>query len=408
MGRQTQPTRRATVAEGIALRHSRRCASRHGEACSCRPSYQAQAWVARDDKPIRRTFPTLAAARAWRQRTQVAIRRLEVGAPSTILVSEAAAAWLEAARAGTIRTRSGTVYKPATIRTYEVAIRRHILPSLGSRRLSALSRASLQDYVEKLIAKGLAASSVHNAIIPVRAICRRAVSKGELWANPTLGLSLPASNGRRDRVAPPKEIDALLAALPAGDRPLWATAVYAGLRRGELQALRWQAIDLRTGVITVEHAWDREAGLIAPKSRSALRRVPLSGTLRRHLIAHRLRCGARPRDFVFSATGERPFDPATISRRAKRAWHSAGLSPISMHECRHTFASLMIAAGVNSKALSSYLGHASISITLDRYGHLMPGNEREAGLLLDSFLERSAASSAHLTAARGRRQNRVE
>ena len=71
-------------------------------------------------------------------------------------------------------------------------------------------------------------------------------------------------------------------------------------------------------------------------------------------------------------------------------WLAAGLVPIGPHECRHTFASLMIAAGVNAKALSTYLGHASISITLDRYGHLMPGNEAETAGLLDALITRPA------------------
>jgi integrase len=62
------------------------------------------------------------------------------------------------------------------------------------------------------------------------------------------------------------------------------------------------------------------------------------------------------------------------------------LDPITLHECRHTFASLMIAARVNAKALSTYMGHASVTITLDRYGHLMPGSEGEAAGLLDEFL----------------------
>jgi integrase len=64
----------------------------------------------------------------------------------------------------------------------------------------------------------------------------------------------------------------------------------------------------------------------------------------------------------------------------------AGLDRITLHECRHTFASLMIAAGVNAKALSTFMGHANISITLDRYGHLMPGSEAEAADLLDAYL----------------------
>jgi integrase len=74
------------------------------------------------------------------------------------------------------------------------------------------------------------------------------------------------------------------------------------------------------------------------------------------------------------------------------------LEPIGLHECRHTFASLMIAAGVNAKALSTYMGHANISITMDHYGHLMPGNEGEAAALLDAYLQRAdpQARVAHL------------
>ena len=64
---------------------------------------------------------------------------------------------------------------------------------------------------------------------------------------------------------------------------------------------------------------------------------------------------------------------------------------IGLHEARHTFASLMIATGVNAKALSTYLGHSSITITMDRYGHLMPGNEEEAAGLLDAYLAGAVA-----------------
>jgi integrase len=80
-------------------------------------------------------------------------------------------------------------------------------------------------------------------------------------------------------------------------------------------------------------------------------------------------------------------------RAAKEAGQAAStvelLTAITLHECRHTFASYMIAAGVNAKALSTYLGHANINITLDTYGHLLPGNEEEAAGLLDAFLDRA-------------------
>jgi integrase len=75
-------------------------------------------------------------------------------------------------------------------------------------------------------------------------------------------------------------------------------------------------------------------------------------------------------------------------------WAQAGLDPIGLHECRHTFASLMIAAGVNAKALSAYMGHSSVTITYDRYGHWMPGNESEAAELLDGYLARARATAA--------------
>jgi integrase len=80
------------------------------------------------------------------------------------------------------------------------------------------------------------------------------------------------------------------------------------------------------------------------------------------------------------------FAGEKLTERADKAWNAGDLVRITLHECRHTFASLMIAAGVNAKALSTFMGHANISITLDRYGHLMPGSEAEVADLLDAYL----------------------
>lgn len=81
--------------------------------------------------------------------------------------------------------------------------------------------------------------------------------------------------------------------------------------------------------------------------------------------------------------------PSRITARADKAWKDAGLERLTLHEARHCYASYMIAAGVNAKALSTYMGHASIAITLDTYGHMLPGNEEEAATLLDAYLDRS-------------------
>jgi integrase len=101
---------------------------------------------------------------------------------------------------------------------------------------------------------------------------------------------------------------------------------------------------------------------------------------------------------VFGKTETAPFDPRQLAIRAERAWTAAEFAPIGLHELRHTCASIFIAAGVNAKALSTFLGHASISITLDRYGHLMPGSGDEAVALVDAYLERTTGA---FTGAKG-------
>lgn len=83
----------------------------------------------------------------------------------------------------------------------------------------------------------------------------------------------------------------------------------------------------------------------------------------------------------------RPFDDEAARSRARATWVEAELEPIGLHEARHTAASVMIAAGINIKALSEFMGHASITITLDLYGHLLPGALAEAADRLDAYLD---------------------
>jgi integrase len=374
------------MAAGIEVRHQQDCRSREGQRCNCTPSYRASVWSAREGKRIRKTFETLAAAKAWRHDAATAVRDGTLRAPTPTTLREAASAWLECARDGSIRNRAGDPFKPSTVRIYEAALRLRVLPELGSCRLSDIRRVDLQDFADRMLAEGMDPSTIKAALAPLRAIYGRAVSRGEVALNPTTGLRLPAVRSQRDRIADPEEAAALIAALAPGDRALWATAFYAGLRRGELQALRWEDVDLAGGTIRVERSWDRSGTYIEPKTRGGKRRVPVPAVLRDHLVERRMATG-RSEGLVFGDST--PFGESGVRERAHRAWRRAGLARITLHEARHTFASLMIAAGVNAKALSAYMGHASVVFTLDRYGHLMPGNEEEAAGLLDAYLERA-------------------
>jgi len=269
------------------------------------------------------------------------LRRGLVRAPTRTTFAQATEEWLIAAKSGVVRTRSGDAYKPSALRSYRQSLNTHVLPELGRLRVSAVSRVVVQDLIDEMVARGAAPSTVRNAVLPIRVIYRRAVSRTEVAINPTEGLALPAVRGRRERIARPEEAAALIAAVPARDQAIWATAFYAGLRLGELRALRWQDVDFDAGVIRVERGWDRQSGPITPKSRAGVRRVPLGHPLRAHLAAHRL--AQQPRsELVFGGPDGRPFSPA-VANRAKAAWSEARLATIGLqvpahlrqlHDCR--------------------------------------------------------------------------
>lgn len=377
------------MAAGIEVRHRKSCSKPRSDGRCCGASYRASVWSQRDGKRIRKVFPTRAAAVLWRQDAAVALRKGILRPTKAVRLQEAADEWLDAARAGMVMNRSGDPYKPSAIRSYERSLRLRVLPQFGGLKLADLRALDLQDFVDELVAAGSSPSTVTSTLNPLRAIYKRATVRGEVGVNPTRGLTLPAIRTRRERIAGPDELGKLLEALP-GDRCLWATAAYAGLRRGELMALRWERVDLASGLIHVERSWDDVVGSVDAKSKAGRRKVPIPAVLRDHLDEHRLQGGGG--GLVFGRTIDEPFRPHAVTKAADDAWEAAGLERITLHECRHTYASLMIAAGVNAKALSTYMGHANIAITLDRYGHLMPGSEHEAASLLDEYLDDAQAA----------------
>jgi hypothetical protein len=178
----------------------------------------------KDGKKLRKTFTNLSEAKGWRADAMSAVRKGTLRSLSRITLREAASEWLKGAEDGLIRTRSGDEYKPSALRSYRASLGQRVLPELGSVRLSALSRLDVQDYADRLLAEGLDPSTIRNTLMPLRAIYRRALARGEITLNPTTGLELPAVRGRRDRIASPAEAAALIEALPEHDRALWATA----------------------------------------------------------------------------------------------------------------------------------------------------------------------------------------
>jgi integrase len=185
-------------------------------------------------------------------------------------------------RSGAVRNRKGDVYEPSAIRGYEAALRDRIYPELAPVRLSDVQRRDVQRLADNMLAAKKDASTIRNALMPLRVIFRRAVSRGEVAVNPTRGVDLPAITGKRDRFASPEEAQNLIEALlQKSDQALWAVAFYAGLRSGEMMALLWENVDLAKGVIRVERSYDPKEGVYTePKSEAGKRSVPIPAALR--------------------------------------------------------------------------------------------------------------------------------
>jgi integrase len=396
------PTRTKRKPEGVDVRHEKRCATPSGStSCTCHPSYSGWVWDKHAGKKIRGpSTKVLSEAKAWRQDALRALRRGELRAREPLSLRQVAQEWMRRAEAGEVRTRSGKPYKPSALRGYRQSLERHVLPVLGDIRIDQLRRQDVQHLVDRFVGEGMAGSSVRKHICPLQTVCRRALRDDLISLNPTHDLDLPSPSEPRERAASPEEAADLLAAAQEADRALWATAFYAGLRRGELQALRWSDLDEELRTIHVQRGWDPIVGAIDPKSKKGDRLVPVAQVLRHYLLEHKARTGRRGDDLVFGRTETDPFSPALVRRRALRAWEAANkerkkqqlppLVPISMHECRHTFVSLMHAAGRSLEEIGDYVGHSSAYMT-DRYRHLIEGQREQAAAALDKLVQRTSA-----------------
>ncbi len=335
---------------------------------------------------------SLAEARSWRVDAQARLQAGTLSAATGPTVAKASAEFIAEMKSGAFRQKGGHVYKPSTIRGYERDLNKRAIPELGSKRIDRLQRPELQRWVDALTTAERSPGTVRNIVAALRALIGFAELRGWVRLNPCTGLRLPAGEKARDRIATPSEAAALIAALQPKDRAALGFAVYAGLRLGELLALDVSAVDLKGGWIHVHRSWDPGSKQFVPTKSRKSRKVPIIDKLA-VLLADYFVLLNHPSDGLMFPSAKNPAwptDPAILRRRTHQRWHDADLDPVGFHEGRHTFASIAIAAGLNAKTLSTYLGHATITITLDRYGHLMPGSEVETRAMLDAYLDRPA------------------
>jgi len=175
------------VAEGIRKRHSKGCSAREGGRCNCNAGYEAWVFSKRDGKKIRRTFAREAEAKTWRADALGALVRGGLRARKPITLEQAWKAWHDGAQRGAVTNRSGDPYKRSALRSYESGMRLRVLPRFADVRLADLQRPDLQEFADNLLADGLNPSTIQVTLLPVRAIYRRALSRGEVATNPCSG-----------------------------------------------------------------------------------------------------------------------------------------------------------------------------------------------------------------------------
>jgi len=302
-------------------------------------------------------------ARGWRFR---ALATLSDGrsltAPKSVTIRTASEEFLAGAEAGMIRSRKRTAYAPSTLRGYRQAFEDWILPELGDVQIKALKRSQVQRFVDSLSTRR-APGTVRNTWAALAALYLYLLPRHDDLANPTQGVALPRPGAPRERYAEPGEMAQLLAALPHELALPYALAFYAGLRRGEIQALRW--MDVEDEWITVRRSLDPREGFKETKS-GLERAIPVFAPLRTFL------CGRTLSDaLVLPSRRQSKFGVQMLGRpytkRCQAIWEAAGLEHIGLHEARHSFATAAIRAGHDVKLVQEWMGHSDPTTTLRLY-----------------------------------------
>ena len=395
--------------QGVFARHQEGCGVERlpagsalgaiARACTCRPSYYGKVYDRSGARHVAtRRCGDVAGARNARKALLEALGKGELLSERPLRLREAHERFIAACSEGRALNKHGRRYKRSAWEDIDECLRKHVLPRYGGRRLADLHRSDVQHLVDELAPK-MSGSRVRSIVNALRSLYRWAQDREMVAGDPAARVRLPAMNATpRERVATPREFAALLAALELEDALPYALAAYAMGRLAQIQRLRWRDVDLRLGALE----WGvQEEARKSPAARRVVPAVkPLLSLLKRAWIKQ-----GRPggEELVCPPRRPRPdglLHSGGLAARASERWQKRGLEPIGLHECRHTAATWLDAAGVSPKVASVLMGHAipdhqpgAASITLARYTHTLPDAIETARGLLNAWLEQQLSAS---------------
>lgn len=297
-------------------------------------------------------------------------------------ISDACNSWL--------RTCERNELERSTLKAYRSHVKIHIEPKLGGVLLGELSRSDVRDFMDELLDGGVSLALVKKIMVSLRAILAEAVEREWATRNVASEIKVKRSSrkdAKRVEIPTKSEIRTIIERAPSSHRAMFITAVFTGMRISELRGLVWASVDFDRKVIRVCQRADEYCQIGLPKSRAGTREIPMAPTVWAVLHEWQDQAPASEIGLVFpNAVGKvqnysniynRVFKPMLVKEGIVK---ENGEARFGIHALRHAAASLFIEQGWNPKKIQTLLGHASITMTMDVYGHLFESAEEDASM----------------------------
>ena len=278
----------------------------------------------------------------------------------------------------------------ATLKAYRSHVTIHIKPRLGDVALAELSRSRVRDFMHDMLDAGVSRAQVKKVMVSLRSILSEAMERE--WVEHNVATDVKLKRQSRiagdGKVIPTKdEIRLIIDKAPASHRVMFITAIFTGMRISELRGLSWDGVDFDRRVIRVYQRADEFQQIGAPKSRAGRREIPMAPMVHDALLAWRDDVVENDLNLVFPNSKGKVQSYSNINNRVYRPMmrelglvDEAGRPRFGFHSLRHAAASLFIEQGWNPKKIQTIIGHASITMTMDTYGHLFESADNDVAL----------------------------
>lgn len=366
------------------------------------PRYRARWYVPQpfgDPRLVTKTFDRLDDAEDHLRRIAREKRDGRYTPSADMTVTQAIAEYLERGRSG---------WKKSTYATYKQRAAAQIEPTIGATRLSQMTTALVQHWIDTRVKAGVGLKTLEEARRLLSAAMAEAVRLDIIKTNPVTASRAPTAPPAVHVTWTPDEVKRVFEAV--ADDPMWHALYrldqFAGLRPGELRTLRWADVDLETRTLTVQRTMTRDddnrevVGDTTKTGRNRAIALPRSvvDALRVWKVEQaKLQLAASSWDtarYIFTGNHGQPLGGTTWDTYHKALIKRTGVTPITMHEVRHTNATIELAAGTHPKIVADRLGHSRIETTLNLYSHVSPDLQRAA---IDAMEERLEGATGTTT-----------